>query len=146
LNNLIYDDIANPELTIQSFDELDQKQVYSILNDIFSTLFNNEKFKMSEKGVLTFNGGKYSFSKGIVDNSIKNKDEFLDQYIVNQFYANVELSRLFSGDIAFYKGGSLNSKDRKTQFADYDKRFGQSFVPGREMGYSKEYSDVVKQN
>src|SRR5690606_1355252 len=137
-----------PILINRDFSEINNSELLDRLSKMYEVLIENEKFKMYEKGILTYKGGTYNFAKGTIDSRIKYEDrqDFLNEYIVNQFYANFELSRLLSGDIAFYKGSQLTTEDRKTQYADYDKRFGQSFVTGRELGYSNEYSDVVKQN
>lgn len=144
LNELIYEDINNPELSISNINELDQTLLLETLSTKFLTLVTNERDQLVEKGVLSKTGNTYSKVKGVLDSRIGDLKVFTDSYIINQFYANYELSNLFSGDMAFSKGNPLTPESRKIQFADYNKRFGESFVPGTELGHSKEFSDVVK--
>lgn len=147
LNNLLYDDIANPDFSKEfTFDSFNGKEVAEELNKTFVKLFENEKIKLDEKGIIEFNKAtnQIVIPKEYIDGRVKDKNKFIEEYIANQFYANTELTAILSGDIAFYKGGPITVKDRKTQFADVDKRFGQSFVPGREQASSVVYSDVAK--
>jgi predicted NAD-dependent protein-ADP-ribosyltransferase YbiA (DUF1768 family) len=130
---------------LPNFDE-DSEDLHAALSETMSKQFRVEKKKLRDAGLIKIdvNGKilpKDKETKKLLDNSIafdKDSGLIIDNYIANYYYSNTELTKILSGDIAYYKGNPLSEEGRKEQIADMNKRFGQSFVPGRDLSTNTE--------
>lgn len=129
----------------------DSEGLYKALNESFKEQFKVEKQKLAEAGVIELDEkgkvkGRTEVTATSFDNGFKVDEHNIINYIANNIYTNTELTKILSGDLAYYKGNPHTEKDREVQLADMNKRFGQSFVPGRDLSKSTEkYSNGAKE-
>ena len=135
--------------------DADSEDLHNALSVSIAEQFKTEKRKLRDAGLIKIdiNGKilpKDKDTKKLLDNSIafdKDSGLIIDNYIANYYYSNTELTKILSGDIAYYKGNPITEKGREDQIADMNKRFGQSFVPGRDLSIStQEFPGGAKEN
>lgn len=131
--------------TLPSFNE-DSEELHAFLSKTMYEQFRTEKKKLRDAGLIKIdiNGKilpKDQETKKLLDNSIafdKDSGLIIDNYIANYYYSNTELTKILSGDLAYSKGSPLNTEAQIEQIADMNKRFGESFVPGRDLSTNTE--------
>ena len=116
LNNSKIDVIADKQATMQAI----QEWLESELKIYREMLVDNKMATISEEEKL---------SSPLIDRRV-NHDDFVKDYVYNSTFANIMLTQLFSGDLAFYK----NSED-------FVKRNKQIWSPGMEMNVLGRYVD-----
>jgi hypothetical protein len=120
----------------------DSPEFQVFLSEMMYKQFVDEKKKLDQVGLVSYNeiknviANRGKETSRLLDDQLAVNNETIDDYIANYFYANTEMTKILSGDLAFYKGGPLTEASREEQLADLNKRFGQSFVPGRDLSVS----------
>jgi hypothetical protein len=84
------------------------------IDNWINEMFEKEIEQFMEKGIILEKGANLKFADGVVADDVKDTRQFFRDFILNSFYANTQLTTLFSGSPAFYKG-SVNYQKRNKQ-------------------------------
>lgn len=84
------------------------------IDNWINEMFEKEIEQFMEKGIILEKGANLKFADGVIADDVKDTRQFFRDFILNSFYANTQLTTLFSGSPAFYKG-SVNYQKRNKQ-------------------------------
>lgn len=140
LNTLLYTKMPiTPQDVEANMDNIlwDSEEVHEIISTMIANQIAGEKRKLVNVGLLNEDGSLQKDRTSLIHfENLEAKQ--LDNFLTNSIYATTELTKVLSDDMAFAKPLEFIEDDiatfnQETQLKDLNKRFGESFVPGKDL-------------